>query len=924
MNDSMPRAFRAQLLLAAALAATALVATAAGLSFLRKVGSFQPLGIEIRPAAGHWVVTDASPGIPLREGDQILLVNGSATAAAPLRELLTEAPESTLVVLRDGQLARIEYRRPPLDVDAPYLILALVGAGYLLVGLYTLLKDRRRPAIIFFLWSLVSAALYLLSPLPPFDGPGKAIYLLDEVARLLLPPLTLHLFLIFPWPLAEGSRWRRGIPFLYLPAAFFLALQADLMLADGAWFFGGATASAMRLLDRLELLHLVVFATAALGVLGWRLRSTPAWEEHRQVAWVAVGLAGGYAPFLLLYGVPAVLGLRSPELLTSLAVVPLAFVPLTFAYAILRYKLWDIGVIVRDTISLTLTLLLGVFGFSLANLAINQSLPDELSLARNLLSFLAGLMIAGVLIPTRRVLSASLERLQYAGSFGKRRALADYGRELLAERSLDRLCAALLRQLEEGLELAQANLFLSQDGRLVPVRPEPGVGDLPLDALGMAFWNAEVVSISGVALPEAGFSLPELDLFRLGYRYAFPLKVHDARVGLVVTAYRQDDTPLNSDDVDLVRSLLNQTALAIENARLLDQLHRQLEEVVRLQQHNQGIIESSPAGIAVLDRGDRVVSANLSFAGLMGRGQEQLTGEKLEDLLPVHPLPRPDEGLVDVSFCDRAGRERHFQLSTARLRDEGSEGLRVLVVQDTSERVAMENALKEKDRLASLGMLAAGVAHEVNTPITGISSYAQLLLAETPPNDPRYELLQKVERQTFRAARIVNNLLEFARNRERERRTLPLGPLIQECLELLRERIASRRIRIAWEEPGEVLAVYGNDGELHQVFTNLILNAADAMTAGGTLGIGLDGDEDSVRATVTDTGPGIPPEDLERIFQPFYSTKLARGGTGLGLSISYNIVSRHGGEIRVESRPGEGSRFTVELPRYRTEAATDR
>jgi signal transduction histidine kinase len=236
-------------------------------------------------------------------------------------------------------------------------------------------------------------------------------------------------------------------------------------------------------------------------------------------------------------------------------------------------------------------------------------------------------------------------------------------------------------------------------------------------------------------------------------------------------------------------------------------------------------------------------------------------------------------------------------------------------VQDISERKAMEHALEERDRLAALGVLAAGIAHEVNTPITGISSYAQMLLADTPQEDPHYGLLKKVEKQTFRAARIVNNLLDFARQPSGERAPVALAPLLNECLILLKERLHAKNVRLEWQPPEDDIRVQGNTGELQQVFTNLVVNAVDALEEGGELRVHLEADDRWVWASIEDDGPGIAMQDLDKIFQPFYSTKLSKGGTGLGLSISYNIVRRHNGEIRVVSQRGEGSRFIVELPR---------
>ena len=391
--------------------------------------------------------------------------------------------------------------------------------------------------------------------------------------------------------------------------------------------------------------------------------------------------------------------------------------------------------------------------------------------------------------------------------------------------------------------------------------------------------------------------------------------VRSERLGVFVAGYKSNGIPLSSDDLNLLRNLLNQTALAIENARLLDEVHRQLAEVLRLQQFNQGIIDSTPAGIAVVDHVDRIRSSNQAFAELVGQPAESLQGRQLAEIFPSLVLPEPEEGIRDISIGPADSR-RHFQVSTAPIQGSAPGGDRVVVVQDVSERVAMEHALEERDRLAALGVLAAGVAHEVNTPITGISSYAQMLLADTPPEDPHYGLLKKVEKQTFRAARIVNNLLNFARKRSGERHALDLVRLLGECLDLLHERLTARNISLTWTPPDGPVKVFGNEGELQQVFTNLMLNGVDAMGRdGGTLTIDLTHSDSWASVGIEDTGSGISPEQLESIFRPFYSTKVAQGGTGLGLSISHDIVRRHGGKVRVTSQPGKGSRFVVELPR---------
>lgn len=904
------------LFLIPALLLAVLVLTLGGMSFLRRVATFEPTGFTAARAEGSWRVTEVlDPRTGLEPDDRIVAVGSeSPQTARDLHRALHAAPETTLLVLRGEELRSVEYRRPPIDPDFPYLILALTGLAYLGVGLYTATRDPGKPVRLFFLWTAASAAVYLLTPTTTVDTLGRVIYGVEELARLLLPPLTLHFFLAFPEPLAARRRVSRWLPFLYLPAAFLALLQADLMLFGGRLLMGPDLSASILVLDRLELVHLVLFAAAAVVLLIYRVRRQRDAERRRQLQWITVGVAAGYAPFAALYLPALIAGVSTPELLQTAAVLPLALVPLTFAWAILRYRLWDLGAMVRSGTAVALTVLLGVVSFALANLVISRAVPPNLVVTRQLIAFLTGLGIAAVMVPTRRRIGGALERLQYGSTFGKRQALRELGRELVHERDLRRLATHLVERTTEALELERATLLLAGGDVLKPLHAEEGVPDeLRWDELADETWRRTSSRLSGVALPRGGPS-PAQQLYRAGYRYLFPLKVRERRIGVLLATERADQTPLSSADLELVESLTQQAALAIENAILLEEVHQRLEQVVHLKEYTERVLESSPAGIAVLDGDDRVVSANQAFGELVGRTPAQLVGLQFLQLLSLDRLPTAADGLCEARVATADG-ERYVQLSAAPVEPGEDAGQTLVVVQDVSDRVAMEQALRERERLASLGMLAAGVAHEVNTPITGISSYAQMLLSNTAPDDPHYELLKKVEKQTFRASRIVNSLLELSRDRQQDPLPVDLGQVIDATLELLAERIQKRGVEVVWQPPAEPQEALAEEGQLDQVLANLIANAIDAMPQGGTLTLTLQGDDEHVRADVTDTGRGIPEAELTKVFEPFYSTRLGEGGTGLGLSISYNIVQRLGGELRVASEPGKGSRFTVELPR---------
>jgi signal transduction histidine kinase len=247
-----------------------------------------------------------------------------------------------------------------------------------------------------------------------------------------------------------------------------------------------------------------------------------------------------------------------------------------------------------------------------------------------------------------------------------------------------------------------------------------------------------------------------------------------------------------------------------------------------------------------------------------------------------------------------------------------------LILEDVTARVRLEEQLQHSEKMASIGLLAAGVAHEVNTPLAGISSYTQMLQGQVDASDPRSALLEKIEKQTFRAAKIINNLLNFSRSGSTEPERLDVNKVLLDVLSLVEHQLENSRIRVRRELSPDLPPIRGNENRIQQVFFNLVLNARDAMMRGGWLTLRTHADADTVVVEVADTGHGIKREDIKRIYDPFFTTKGIGRGTGLGLSVSYGIVQEHGGAIFVESVPGKGSTFQVALPALQVSEAAQR
>ncbi|MBA3806510.1 MAG: histidine kinase, partial [Acidobacteria bacterium] len=253
----------------------------------------------------------------------------------------------------------------------------------------------------------------------------------------------------------------------------------------------------------------------------------------------------------------------------------------------------------------------------------------------------------------------------------------------------------------------------------------------------------------------------------------------------------------------------------------------------------------------------------------------------------------------------------------------------LVVLEDVTARIRLEEQLQQREKLSSIGLLAAGVAHEVNTPLTGVSSYTQMLLGMIPETDPKHALLQKVRRQADRASNIVNNLLNFSRTGSAtEFNDLDVHRVLDDTLQLLETQLRRNQIEIERCYDPELPKALGNAGKLQQVFTNLILNARDAIPEGGQITLfTASTDRETIIIEVSDTGIGIAAENVAKIYDPFYTTKGVGRGTGLGLAVTYGIVQEHSGHISVESAPGRGTTFRITLPtahaQARLQAASD-
>jgi two-component system NtrC family sensor kinase len=867
----------------------------------------------------------------LKVGDRLTAVNGNEVKNTPgLERQLYQ------VGVWSKATYTIERKNVPVDlvlILAPaerslYDWLRLIALIYLGIGVYVLLRRWTAPsATHFYLFCLVSFILYAFHYTGKLNEFDQIILWSNIVAWLLQPALFMHFVLTFPEKREIVRKHPWVVALVYVPGAILLVVRLIAMQSLRA------TEHLRWNLDRIETSYLALMFVGAAAVLwaSYRRASTPVLRQ--QLKWVTRGTTLAIAPFTLFYVIPYLLG-SMPTASMKISVLSLGLLPLTFGYAIVRYRLMDVDLIFKRGMVYTLAaaLVVGLY-FTLVAAVV------ELVHARIPSSGPAGLILAMAVTallfdPVRKWVQDKVDQFFYRTRYDYRETLVEFGRDLSSEPDLDKMLSSVVDRLSRTLLVDRIAIFLAAGEQADHFVLAKSFGISQTHGLDLSFLhterpeiNAGHLFIENTHMAPRETAAAQNAIAKLDLNYFIPCRAQRRTIAVLGLGKTVEGDFLTSDDVELVETLAGSIGIAIQNARLYASLEQKVAEYERLKDFNENIVESINVGVIAVDLADRIESWNSQMEVMYALPRWQAITRPLSEIFPPDFVEefyrvRQNPGINNLykfRMNTPAGEVRTINAAIAPLVTKKFNVIgRLIIMDDITERVDLEAQLSQADKLSSIGLLAAGVAHEVNTPLAVISSYAQMLGKQLQSDPQKGPLLEKITRQTFRASEIVNNLLNFSRTSGTEFGDVDVNRVVTDTLALLEHQFRTAHVTVQDELARELPLIQGNTGRLQQVFLNLFLNAKDAMPSGGTLRV-VTSNGTGVTVAVSDTGSGIAPEHINRIYDPFFTTKTAiregqNRGTGLGLSVTYGIIQEHAGKIRVESRPGEGTTFYLDFP----------
>ncbi|MCU0236458.1 MAG: ATP-binding protein, partial [Acidobacteria bacterium] len=871
-------------------------------------------------STSHGLVCKAGPkDSQVKPGDILLAVNKYlVNNRIDLLRSIAGRNYCRYEIERQGILKNVGVDIDPVFTPFSYYILVFVGILSILLTLGILNIYVRQatlfpPPQIFFMLSLTLSGFLIFSPTGNY-GPSDFLFMaLDTVSFIFFPALLLQYSLQYPLRHRAFKKFSGKFRSLliYLPPLALLVINLyfilqHLLKPDAEILVG--TINHFRSLGQKYFALYIVLAWASIVVSSLTLITK---KKQKRYIFPLAGISLSFAALLLLD-----FSRQSPQAGSGfgvyLSMFFLPLLPLSLVYFLSPKRVTDIENTIKKTLSVS-SLFIFIFGTYLF-----LGLNIEQNKLLGIFWSLAAILMAGLLFrPLEGTIQRFVEKLFYRDTFNFKRKLKELEGSISAQRDLSSLSQSFLEIISRGLQLQSASLLIHFKNNMFYSLPGRRRLFLTRNFLSALERQDHLVFLSeqefSTKFPKDHGAMPAEKLFQFQ-----PLKIGPRLVGIVAMGRKTDHSYLTVEDWDLVASIASPLALSVENAFLYSRLEEQLAELNLLKEFNENIIENINLGIMVVSRLNQVQAWNPFMEDRFRIPREQALRKRAPLVLgkglwnKLQPGPEGTRTLRNVKLA-LSEAEIFFDVYVSPLKDEtGSVSGRIFVFEDVTEKNIIQNQLVTSEKMASLGLLSAGIAHEINTPLTGISSYCQFLL-DNPDGAENRELIGKMQDQVLRANRIIRTLLDFSRQKGQQAMPVDLNKVLDESLALVEHKLKKKDIAFRRETDFKQ-SIHGFPTRLQQLFINLFINAIDAIDRQGWISVSGEESEEQVLIRFKDNGRGIGEKHLEKIFDPFFTTKDVGQGTGLGLAIVYNIVKEHYGNIEVHSKIDRGTTFIITFP----------
>jgi signal transduction histidine kinase len=825
-----------------------------------------------------------------------------------------------------------------------YLMLPLIQALFGLVLMAIVLKGHFRSLThrVFSLF-LLGLAIWGITIFGMRASPDVEHAYLWEKWLIPIGPIISVLFYHFSvsYTAAKVKGWL--LPAFYSICVLFIPLAVTSLVFSGMQIkpYGYAPILAPLMILWVLFTYLVLL----LALLNFaRVWKNSAYAERRnRAAYIVMGtgfaLVGGALDVLPTFGLPLYPG----------AIIGNIIFCLLTTIAILKHNLLDIRLILRKGTAYVLTSTVAAVPFIVLFLLATRIFTEvNFPLWAY---FIAAIVLAFALPHLWQWVQQWVDRWFYRDRYDYLKALETFSQQTQSLTSSTRLGSTMVNLLAKALR--SSNVYLLQplppDNDFTTVSASGSNNPAPTIHLkkesAIVKWlerSSSMISYKDIEIiPQLqGTTYKEKHILQQVWSELIsPLKAYNGQLsGILILGKKLSEQPYNSEDRQLIYTICNQMSINLENERLYAESQHEITERKQAEQalqeeknKLQSLIDAMEDNISIQDKNYNVIYQNKPSKANRGdrlgeKCYRAFEGRyKICDGCPVQKAFEDGKSHTsERKVVTLSGDIAYIENTANLIKDARGEIVACLEVgRNLTERKQAEEREKElqkelllSSRLASIGELAAGVAHQLNNPLTGVLGFSQRLLRKSTDEEVNQDL-RKIYGEAERATKIVQNLLAFARRRQPNKEYSDVNDVVRSALELRAYELKTSNIEVTAKLVPSLPKIMLDFHQIQEVFLNLILNAEQAMTeanGGGKLTIKTEKNKRYIRATFSDDGPGFPAERLDKIFDPFYTTKGEKGGTGLGLSVCHGIISEHGGRIYAKSKPGEGAKFFVELP----------